>query len=205
MPRTMTVAIEKALSARVVRCALLAQLELANESLYLWTGIGPMTWNSLTFTGIGSLGKISPISEGSTVEARGITLTLDGLSANNIDEILNDVRILGDAQVWLALYDENFSLIPDPILSFKGLLDRPSLTDGGSTCSCAITAENVLVDLNRACYRRFTADDQQLDLADTLKTLGLPASTVDTGFRFVPGVQERITFWGVTPSSSNNV
>jgi hypothetical protein len=62
-----------------------------------------------------------------------------------------------------------------------------------------------LVDLNRPCYRRYTVDDQQMDLAATLTALGLPGTTIDTIFRFVPGLQEMVTFWGTSPSSINNV
>jgi len=84
-------------------------------------------------------------------------------------------------------------------------MDQPSIEDDGKTCSISISCENVLVDLNRPCYRRYTNDDQQIDIQATLTRLGLSSSTVDTGFRWVAGLQEQITFWGTMPSSINNV
>ena len=205
MPRNTSSAMEAALAQRVVRCALFTQLGLADKTLYIWTGIGPMSWNGAIFTGVGSLGNVSTISEGSTVEAQGITLTLDGLANTNVSGVLDDVRILGKVNLWLALFDADYCLVPDPFLSWSGFLDKPSLVDSAKDLSCTITAEHALVDLNRPCYRRFTADDQQLDLATTLSKLGLPSSTTDTGFRFVATIQEHVTFWGVDPSSTNNV
>jgi hypothetical protein len=91
------------------------------------------------------------------------------------------------------------------VLSYQGKMDQPSIDDSGKTCTVSISCENVLVDLNRDCYRRYTNDDQQLDLAATLTRLGLPSNTIDTGLRWVAGLQEQITFWGQMPSSINNV
>lgn len=205
MPRDMTPAMAAALCAEVLRPALLVSMQFASETAYCWTGLTPLTWNGMTFTGIGSLGSISGISEDSEVEAKGITLTLSSIPSDMMSEVLTEVRVLGKVNVWLALFDENLALIPDPILSYQGKMDAPSLNDDATTCTATIAVENVLVDLNRACYRRLTNDDQQLDLAATLARLGLPANTVDTGFRFVAGLQEQITFWGTKPSSINNV
>jgi hypothetical protein len=118
--------------------------------------------------------------------------------------VLWETRLLYRAQTWLALWDESGNLIETPVLSYQGKMDQPSIDDDGKTCSISIATENVLVDLNRDCSRRYTNDDQQMDLAATLKRLGLPSTTVDTGFRWVAGLQEQITFWGTTPSSINN-
>ena len=205
MPRTMTSAMAAALSAPVLRPAILCSMAFAASTVYVWTGLGPMTWNDMTFLGVGDLGSISAISEGSTVEAQGLSISLNGIPSDMMTEVLTETRVLGAVNIWLALFDSAGALIASPIASYQGRMDAPSLTDDGQTCTCSITVENVLVDLNRPVYRRYTNDDQQLDLATTLTRLGLASTTTDTGFQFVPGVQERITFWGKSPSSTNNV
>jgi len=121
-----------------------------------------------------------------------------------MSEVLTQTRVLGNVFIGLVLFDENGLPIPDTILCYYGKMDAPTLTDDGKTCTAEITVENVLVDLNRPCYRRYTNDDQQLDLAATLTTLGLPSTTVDTGFRWVPGIQEMQVYWGTSPNSQNN-
>jgi len=204
MPRLLTTAMQTALCAPVLRCALLASLQFADNTIYAWSGIGPLVWNGNTFQGVGSLGSISTISEDSTVEAKQVTFELSGIPAALVSEVLWETRLLYNAQAWFALWDNNGNLIPDPVLSYQGKMDQPALSDDASTCSISISCENVLVDLNRACYRRYTNDDQQIDLPAAVARVGLPAGTLDTGFRWVAGLQEQITFWGTMPSSINN-
>ena len=193
MPRYMTAAMATAVCAPVLRPALLVAMQFASGSAYAWTGLGPLAWNGMTFQGVGDLGDISAISEDSTVEAKGITLNLSGIPSDIMTDVLTEVRVLGNVQIWFALFDVNGVLIADPILSFQGKMDAPTLNDDGKTCTATIAAENVLVDLNRAVYRRYTNEDQQQDYPG------------DTGFQFVAGLQEQITFWGRSPSSINNV
>ena len=196
---------EVALSAPVVRLALFASLQFADNTIYVWSGLGDMTWSGMTFKGVGTLGDVSEISEDSVVEAKSLTISLSGIPSDMMTEVLFETRILRTANLWLALYNNDGSLVDTPLLSYQGKMDAPEMEDDGKTCKITISLENVLVDLNRACYRRYTNDDQQMDLADTLTRLGLASTTVDTGFRHVPGVQEMITFWGKNPASTNNV
>jgi hypothetical protein len=201
----MTAAMQTALCAPVLRLAILVSLQFGTQTVYIWSGTGPLTWNSMTFQGVGSFGKMGEISEDSNVEAKGVKLTLSGIPSSMMSEVLTDVRILRTAKMWLALYNSSSVLIADPLLSYQGLIDAPEITDDGQTCSCSISLENCLVDLNRECYRRFTDSDQQQDLSATLTRLSMSQSTADTGFTHVAGLQEQITFWGRTPSSVNNV
>ena len=205
MPRTMTTAMANALQAPVLYPHLFCSLEFGNSNVYLWDGVGPMSFNSNVYTGVGTLGSIGTISEDSTVEAKGVQVSLSGIPSDVVADVLNETRVLGTCQIWLTLSEPNGAIISDPILSYQGMMDKPQMTDDGQTCSISINLENILVDLNRPCYRRYTNDDQQVDLQDTLTRLSLPSDTVDTAFQFVPGVQERVTFWGTVPSSQNNV
>lgn len=205
MPRQMTTAAQNALVAPAVKLALLAALQFGDNTVYVWTGMGTLNWNSMAFQGVGSFADISPISEDSEVEAKGLTISLSSIPSSLMGEVLEEVRVLRTAQIWLALFDESLAIIADPILSFQGKMDAPQMDDDGKKCTCSINLENILVDMNRAVYRRYTDEDQQMDLADTLTALGLSSSTVDTGFQHVAGLQEQITFWGRSPSSVNNV
>lgn len=194
-----------ALSAEMVRLALLASLQFGDNTVYLWTGLGDMTWNGMTFKGVGTLGMIEGISEDSNVEAKGVKVSLSGVPSSLVSEVLFETRVLRTANIWLCTFDATGALIADPILSYQGKMDEPEIDDAGDTLTISINIENALVDMNRAVGRRGTDQDQQLDLADVLARLGLPSTTVDTGFTHVAGLQEQITFWGRSPSSVNNV
>jgi hypothetical protein len=74
-------------------------------------------------------------------------------------------------------------VIGDPVQVFAGSLDVPTLTEGAETSTLSITAENPLIDLNRAPNRRFTDVDQQVDYPG------------DTGFFQVQLLQDYNWVW----------
>jgi hypothetical protein len=193
-----------ALSAGSVNLAIFAQLQMSNETLYLWSGIGPITWNSMTFQGVGTLGKVTGISEAANVEAKGMQISLSGIPSSMIQEALYNVRLFQTVNLWLACFDSAGAIISDPVVSFAGLMDKSSIDDDGNTSTITINVENVLADLNRPVCRHYTDADQQLDLKTTLTRLGLSTSTLDTGFSHVNLIQELTVFWGSNPKSVNN-
>jgi len=203
MPRSISTQMLAALQAPLIRPALLVELNFASGPVYVWSGRGPLIYNGATYSGLGEFGSVTGVSEDSTIEAKGVTFTLSGVSSYLVKDTLDEFRILGKAYVYLALFDDSNRMIPSPIAMWQGKLDKPSISDDGEHSVITISAENVFVDLNRACYRRYTDGDQQMDLAATLTKLGLPASTTDTGFSHVPCIQEASVFWGSTPHGYN--
>ena len=204
MPRNVTMAMLNALSAPVVRAAFLVNIQFANETIYCWSGLGPLVWNGNTYSGIGDFGSVSNIPETSTVEAQSVTLTLGGIPSTFLGEVIQNSQLFNTAQVWLACFDGTGALVPSPTLMYQGLTDEPTIMDDGKTFTVTISLENVLVDLNRSVERYYTDVDQRTYLAPILTRLGLPSSTVDTGGQYVVGIQNQIIYWGVSPSSSNN-
>jgi hypothetical protein len=204
MPRTLTSDMQAALTSPNMRVGVLASLQFSNETLCLWSGLGPLTWSGMTFQGVGTLGKVDGISEDTTVEARGVQISLSGVPSAMIGEALNNVRLMQTTQLWLVCFTAAGAVIDTPLVSFAGLMDKSSIDDDGNTCTITIAVENVLADLNRPVPRHYTQADQQLDLAATLTRLGLSSSTVDTGFSHVNDIQELTVFWGSNPKSVNN-
>ena len=194
MPRAdATPAFITALSQPIIRPALFVEAHFATAILYLWTGRGNVSWNGHTWTGIGTLGSVSTIEEGSTVEARGITLTLSGIDATALSDVLNEVQQGLPALVYFGLFDSTPALIANPVCAFAGRMDQPTIDLTGPTATIQIACESRLMDMNTPAMRRYTNEDQQRDYPN------------DQGFSFVPGVQERTIFWGRTPSSHNNI
>jgi len=204
MPRNVTTQMVAALSAEVVRAAFLVNVQFKNETLYTWGGLGDFTWNGNVYTGVGDFGSVSNIPETSTVESQGVTLTLGGIPATYLGEVIANSQLFNLAQVWLACFDGSMNLVPSPTLMYQGLTDVPKLSDDGQSFSVTLALENVLVDLNRTVERYYTDVDQRANLAPILARLGLPSTTIDTGGQFVVGIQNQIIYWGVTPQSSNN-
>ena len=159
----------------------------------MWSGVGQITWNGQVWTGIGTLGSISTIEEGSTVSAKGITLTLSGIDASLLNG-RNDRVPGGPSRVGHAgCLRRHNALIADPVCCFSGRMDQPTIDVTGTTATIAINCENRLVEMNVAVDRRYTDEDQQMDYPG------------DLGFQFVNGIQEAQIYWGRSPSSTNNL
>jgi hypothetical protein len=193
MPRTdATAAFITALEAPLLRPAIFVEGSFASGNVYLWSGRGTVTWNGQSWTGVGTLGSITPVEEGSTVEARGTTLTLSGLDVTLLGDALTDVRQGLPVTVWLALFDDTLTMVSNPVIAFQGRMDQPTISHDGSTATIQINCESRLVDLNTPAERRYTNEDQQRDYPG------------DRGLEFVNSIQEVTIYWGRVPNSKNN-
>lgn len=180
-----------ALQANLLRPAFFVSAAFASETLYLWSGRGSVAWNGQTWLGVGTMGSIAPVEEGSTVEARGTTLTLSGIDVNVLGESLTDLRQGLPVTVWFALFDDTPALIPNPVIAFQGRMDQPTISHDGQTCTIQINCESRLMDLNTPAERRYTNEDQQREYPN------------DRGFEFVNSIQEVTIYWGRVPAGKN--
>jgi hypothetical protein len=180
------------LSQSSMPVAVFVEATFASETVYLWTGMGSITWNGQTWIGVGSLGGISPMPDGSTVEAKGIILTLSGFDATLLPLVLNDYIPGLPVTVYLAGFNDNV-LINNPIIAWAGYLDLPSAEIAGETATLSINCESRLIEMDNAPNRRYTADDQQRDYPG------------DLGFSFVNAEQEKTFYWGTAPIAGQNL
>jgi hypothetical protein len=180
------------------QCApvLFVQLVFADNTYYVFGGIGSMTFSGTpynplstfpygqTWTGLGWLAKISGIPQTTKIQAQNITLSLSGIPSTLISEVINQVRITGTANVWLGFFNlSTGALILDPIQMFAGSLDVPTGSDGGETCDISITCESPLLSLNLPPGRHFNDADQQIYYPG------------DLGFSFVEALANQNLFW----------
>jgi hypothetical protein len=184
-----------AIAAKTVQLAVFAKIAFADNTLYLFSGVGLITpagpaANPLstfpygqTFTGLGQFARISTIPQTTKIQAQNITLSLSGIPASLVNEAVNQVRIAGTASIWLGMFDSNGNLLADPSQVFAGALDVPSLMDSGETSTLDITCENSLLSLNLEPNRRFDDPDQQVRFPG------------DLGFSFVQALQNIQLFW----------
>ena len=191
--RDMTSAYQAAISSAMLRPALFVQATFVSGPLYVWSGMGPITWNGQTWIGVGTLGTVSTIEEGSTVSAKGVTLTLSGLDPTLLTDVMEEFQVGLPALVYLGVFDATGALIADPVCCFSGRMDQPTIDISGTTASIAINCENRLVEMNVSVERRYTDEDQQLDYPG------------DLGFQFVNGIQDAQIYFGRSPSSKNNL
>lgn len=208
MPRALSPAFLAQLTAGAVIPAFFVEIAFENETFYFWTGIGSLNTSSegpynpastfpygTTFTGVGWLGKISPVPQVSKVQAQNITLMLNGLISTLVTEAIGYVRTTGTATIWFGFLDESGTILPiqDPAQIFYGALDVPSLQDSGEASTIAITAENPLISLNDAPNRRFDDLDQQIYVPG------------DLGLSFVDTLANMALFWPAPASYGSSL
>lgn len=160
--------------------------------VYIWSGFGSIVWNGQTWLGAGTLGSISMIEDGSTVEARGIQLSFSGFDATLLPDVMTEFALGQPVIVYVGLFSGG-SLIATPLTAWAGRTGQPEVSVDGSGARITIECETRLVDLNTPVGRRLTTEDQQRDWPG------------DLGFIFVNQIQQITLYWGSAPTTAGTV
>jgi|TARA_Y100000034_G_C6657441_1_gene288084 hypothetical protein len=186
MARTVASAIVTEITGAVVRPILLAELAFTSETIRVWNGIGDITVSSDVFTGIGTLGTVSPIIETATVKATGVDFALSGIPSGLLSIALTEDYQERLATLWLGFMDTSDNSFIDRLQIYKGRMDVMTIEEEGETSTISLSTESILVGLERPRERRYTDQDQKSQF---------PA---DKGFEFVTSLQEKDVPWGRT-------
>jgi hypothetical protein len=192
MPRPLSTAMLAWLNGSVLPVALFFEGTFVTGTVYMWTGYGSITWNGNTWLGIGTMGGVTTIDEGSTVEAKGIAVTLSGFDATTLANVLGEFQLGLPMTVYLVGFNDG-AIIDNPLIAFSGRMDKPDISVDGTQGKIQIACESRLLDMNVAVDRRYTADDQQRDWPG------------DLGFNSVNSIQEMTIYFGTAPTTSANV
>jgi len=169
----------------VTRPILIAHFDFPNEPVRAWSGIGTLTWDGHDWIGVGTLGEVAAIEETLEVRATGGEFRLSGVPSDLLLEVSQTPLQNRPVKLWLSFMQEDWlGLAADPVLIFQGRMDTLEITDGGSTATIVLRAENRLRDLERERIRRYTTEDQASEYAG------------DLGFAYVPELQEFEIHWG---------
>lgn len=191
MPRPMTSVMLAAFMADVQRPAIFFEGQFVTGPLHVWTGIGTITWGGRTWTGIGTLGNITAIEEGTTVEAKGTVVTFSVFDATVLSDVLGEFQVNSPVAVYLGQFDATSNLIASPIPAFVGRMDQPKTRVEGQTGTITINLESKMLTMNNSRARRYTNADQQM------------RHPGDGAFRFVDSIRNRVSYWGRTANNHN--
>lgn len=185
MSRTLVSTIVSEVTAATVYPMFMAQFEFDSGNLNLWTGYRDLTVNSDVFVGAGELGTFTPLIETEALNARGLEFTLSGIDTSIVATALTEAYQDRLCTLWIGFLDSDSTYI-DRLQMFKGRMDTMNISEGPETATITIAAESVLISLERANERRFTAEDQKLINAS------------DKGYDQVPSLQNLEIAWGKT-------
>lgn len=172
--------------------ALFAQLTFSGGTVYVWSGAGSVTWNGHTWSGIGGFLGLPDIGDNSSIEARGVSISLSGFDPTLLADVMSEFQLGLPMAVYIGFYVSG-SLYATPLSAWYGNTDQPTVRIENDVATITINGENEIVDISTPADRRYTQQDQQMDWPQ------------DTGMNFVLSLQGVTTFWLSYPNNSNNV
>lgn len=131
------------------RIAVLVEIDHPNGQVNVWSRVGNLQYNGLTWTGIGTLGRITGIGGSKTLQVVQVTFELRGVPPDTVTFLESNVRGR-QAQAWLAALQPHADAIDGdlyPIVS--GLCDSQQLaiTDQlGATVQLIVNEPIFIVD-----------------------------------------------------------
>ena len=172
--------------------------------LRLWTGLGDLVFDGVTYTGSGTLLGVETIEETSEIAVRGATLTLSGVPSEVASlalqtpyqgrtctiyfGLLSNGNLLQESGRYILKEDGGKIMLQEQDTSlteiFSGYMDEMNIDEGPETSSIEVKVENKLIDLERARVRRFTSGYQKSKYPG------------DKGFDFVESIQDKEVVWG---------
>jgi hypothetical protein len=180
MSRFLPAVIINAINSKVINPFFAIDLYFQSETVYLWTGYGELVIGAKTYLGVGSLLNISSVEETTEIEAKGATLTLSGIPSSILSLALDEPFQGRLCKIYFGVTD-----IPTSYMEiFAGELDQMNIVEEAATCTVSVTAENVLIKLERPTVRRFTDQDQKSRYPG------------DRGLEYIASLQNREIFWG---------
>jgi hypothetical protein len=208
MSRTLPSGIQSEITKEVVYPFFAVELYFQSETVRLWTGYGELEYppeSGTIYLGAGTLLNISSVEETTEIEAKGASITMSGIPSTLLSLALSEPYQGRLCRILFGMSIPNASLISQAsqelitqdlfelsvqnggtnlVEIFSGELDQMTITEEGETCTISVTAENVLIKLERPTVRRLTDQDQK------------SRYPTDRGLEFIASLQDKEIFWG---------
>lgn len=189
MARVLTAAVIAELTAARSRPVFFVEAEFSTGTVNLWSGLGSILFDGKTWEGVGKLGGISVVTETSDMQAENLVLSLSGLPASILTNVLDEIRFGKAATVQMGYLTEAGAVIADPFTYFKGIIDKGQIDEGGQDSTVQINVESENAALRRAKEFRHSSEDQKTEFP------------TDEGFDHVTSIAELNLVWGRSTTS----
>lgn len=182
MSRDITTQVSDALDDAVIAPFFAVDIDFDSSPLYVWTGYGDLVIGSKTYLGAGQLLNISSVSETTEMDAKGATLTMSGIPSSFLSLALQEPYQGRECRIYFGVTSSPSNYVE----VFSGELDQMNIEEQADSATISVTAENVLIKLERPVVRRFTNEDQKSRFP------------TDRGLEYVASLQDKEIFWGRT-------
>jgi len=209
--RDLTTAISDSLDDDVIYPFFAIELNFdGGNVLRLWTGVGTLVYEGVSYTGTGTLLDVSAIEETTEIAVRGATLTLTAVPSEVISLALQEPyqgrvcniyfglfakgNLLQEGGAYILLEDGSRIALETQetglVEIFSGYMDEMNIDEGAEFSTIELKVENKLIDLERARVARYTSQYQKSLYPN------------DRGFDFVESIQLQETLWGTSGNSA---
>lgn len=161
MARTLPEALATELGASELKPFYAIELAFDSGTVRFWTGYGDITANGEEWTGSGTVLGISNSNESTDLSANGINMTFNGLDSSFVSIALLENYRGRLMKCYLGCLDSTNQPVSDLYQLFAGRMDVMSISEDGNTATINISAENVLIDLERPRIRKYTDEEQR--------------------------------------------
>ncbi len=153
----------------------MVRMHLDSDVIAWHSGFGSLIFETYEYVGAGHLGSISNVTEASEAKPNKIKVGIAGIDPVVISALLGEETMGRKAYVHLAICDEDWQIVGEPILWFYGHMDPPSGRQG-KTGSFEVAINSRLADWDRPLVERYSNVEQQARFPD------------DKGFEFAEQV-----------------
>lgn len=187
--RHLSSAVTSAYAAPTVRTHMLAHVTMTSTTMRLWTGVGTLSVGSLTYDGLGTLGRVEAIQEDSDVFPRAVRMRLTAVSSAALYEPMTENLFGNPVELYRTILTDSYTVVNTPELAFKGRMNEVDirLRDGSEGDYFEVTVESRLRREPRAAY--YTRQDIALTYSG------------DTFFNYLEQIPHAKAKWGQTPTT----
>jgi hypothetical protein len=163
--------------------ALLVRGRFDSGDFAIWTGMGPVIWQGVTYLSGGNLLQVGEAGASAGGEAAGLSITLSGIDPETIAIAEAEQFQRRPVEVLLAVLDNAGQIIGTDGF-FTGLADDMDSDDNPERPRVTLTCEPRSLDLSRPRPFKYLPEDQKQRFAG------------DTFFDMVQPLQNREDTWG---------
>lgn len=177
MSRDMSIEMQVALEQPVIRPVLIAYLDILNDPIAMWTGVGNFApngsddevLNGKVFQSDKSFADMSDVSEDNGIGGPlTIILKANSLNEDALRQIVRDKRRWRSrkAYIWLGLLNEELNAVLEyPVRIKTGIIASVTVTRGVDNVSIEMIVDEDLQDASTAAFK--ITDHQQIVEGDT--------------------------------------
>lgn len=201
MTRDLTATVQDLIGKDVIYPSIAVEFLLDSGPIRIWSGYGQVEYAGKTFQGAGELLSVSQIEETADLSAKGISITVSGLDASLIQKSLSEPYQGRECNVYMILKSLSFLqqedaeyllqesegkiVLEDGFMElFSGEIDVMTIESSRNSCTINVTAESIMISLQRPAVLRFTDEDQRLRFPD------------DLGLKYIESIQDKEIVWG---------